>query len=313
LDVAECDDLKYLCCSSNLIEKLDLSRNLQLELLDVADNNLLNNNLSFLSHLRELNTLVLGNSNVRDKRKIKGNRFVASLQDLSNMKKLKWCSVNDLRVTGKLPKDVRIFNVASNIRPEMESDHAAITVSNIAEVFFNSGEGDKGAYTLWWGTRNVLILSELVKEWKEVYDSLKNEVRRKAKTLNEEISYLKQKLALIEQDNKNKEKHLKDIKATFEQLKEVVIELGSLEAKFDKEKQNLENKLTSQEKDLQATKSELYLANEELEIRQKVQMGSSLDEVLAELEAKVVELKLELDELKLNKELQAKFEVPLKN
>jgi hypothetical protein len=40
LDVAECDDLKYLCCSSNLIEKLDLSRNLQLELLDVADNNL---------------------------------------------------------------------------------------------------------------------------------------------------------------------------------------------------------------------------------------------------------------------------------
>jgi len=78
--------LKKLGCSSNQLTSLDLSNNLQLKSLDIADNKFPKQDLSFLTHLVNLKTLIVGNSG---ERKDDCNQFEGDLSHLSNMKKLR--------------------------------------------------------------------------------------------------------------------------------------------------------------------------------------------------------------------------------
>lgn len=62
LKVAGCPNLKELWCHNNLLVELDLSKNEKLEELGIGNNNFSEQDLSFLSHLRNLKELRLGNN-----------------------------------------------------------------------------------------------------------------------------------------------------------------------------------------------------------------------------------------------------------
>ena len=108
--------LKILGCSSNFLTNLDLTNNLQLESLDLADNNFPERDLIFLDNLRNL---AIGNNDERKNSEIR-NRFTGSLVCLEEMKKLERYSETNLKIIeSELSNDEKItchFNTRINVQ-----------------------------------------------------------------------------------------------------------------------------------------------------------------------------------------------------
>ncbi|CAI2187226.1 8988_t:CDS:2 [Funneliformis geosporum] len=88
LVIKNCPRVKELRCANNFLTDLDLSQNPELEILNIGSNNFLEQDLSFLGHLTNLKTLMLGNSDQERIEKGIYNRFIGSLDNLKNMNEL---------------------------------------------------------------------------------------------------------------------------------------------------------------------------------------------------------------------------------
>lgn len=123
LNIKNCPQLKNLCAYSNLLTSLDLSQNHALEKLNIDNNNFSERDLSFLSSLKNLRKLWIGN-NV-EWRISQGiyNRFTGSLEFLKDMEKLEWCDISNTdidRGLEYLPKKMEVFRCLNNYRPNAE-------------------------------------------------------------------------------------------------------------------------------------------------------------------------------------------------
>jgi len=102
------------------LTKLDLSKN-SLKELSVISNNFAEQDLSFLSHLVNLNYLFLGNNNKEKAIRNVYNRFVGSLELLKNMTKLEVLEISDTDINfglEHLPESIQMFFCSADLRKD---------------------------------------------------------------------------------------------------------------------------------------------------------------------------------------------------
>ena len=132
LNVSGCPNLKKILCYGNPLIDLDLSKNEELRVLNISNNNFIKKDLSFLSHLVNLRVLFVENSdktngwssndlywpvNYMDGhgKQIKQgiyNRFFGSLEPLKNLTKLEKLYISNTDIDSGLeylPESVKIF------------------------------------------------------------------------------------------------------------------------------------------------------------------------------------------------------------
>jgi Leucine-rich repeat (LRR) protein len=111
LDVSGFRNLKKLYCGGNLLSSLNLMTNLELEELYIENNNFPEHYLSFLSHLKKLKELSLGNR--KDISQGIYNRFNGSLEHLKKMRKLEKLNISGTNIDDSdrkgLPKTLVII------------------------------------------------------------------------------------------------------------------------------------------------------------------------------------------------------------
>src|SRR6185312_15681037 len=109
LDASNCSYLVSLDCDDNLLTNLALPTKISnLEYLDLSDNNFPTQDLSFLTEAINLEELCLGNYDENKVNQNIYNRFIGSLNYLSNMKQLKKLNISNTDINeidiDKLPR-----------------------------------------------------------------------------------------------------------------------------------------------------------------------------------------------------------------
>ncbi|CAI2178337.1 3483_t:CDS:2 [Funneliformis geosporum] len=121
LNISNCPNLEMLVCCGNLLTNLDLRNNSKLEMLNIGDNNFSEQDLSFLSHLVNLEVVVIGN---KDEKKIQQgiyNHFVGSLEPLKDLIKLECLDIRNTDIDEgleHLPENLEEFICLNKERQE---------------------------------------------------------------------------------------------------------------------------------------------------------------------------------------------------
>ncbi|CAH1757576.1 12395_t:CDS:2 [Entrophospora sp. SA101] len=120
LNIDSCPDLEMIACHDNFLSVLNLSNNLKLEMLNIGNNNFSEQDLSFLSHLVNLEIIVVGN---KDEKKIQQgiyNRFLGSFEHLKSLTKLECLDIKNTDIESGieyLPESLEEFVCSSRERP----------------------------------------------------------------------------------------------------------------------------------------------------------------------------------------------------
>lgn len=215
LNIKMCSDLKVIVCNANALTSLDLSNNLQLEWLDIADNNFSKQNLSFLSHLVNLEVLTVSNS---DEKSGIYNKFVGGLEHLANMSKLELYSINGTEVDSNselLPNNAKMFKCYGRNRTDLQTSTSS-SLSGISGVSFDAA---------YWILKDLSGATKLTNKAKEKYKLIREKVMEKAKPhtearellakefqeKNDLIKRLENEQIYIRQENEELEKKVREL------------------------------------------------------------------------------------------------------
>jgi len=158
----------------NALTNLDLSNNLKLEFLDISDNNFLKQDLTFLSHLVNLQVIMMGNN---DKNSKTHNDFVGGLEPLKNMSKLELYSISGAKIdpnSEHLPNGARMFEGLGQ-RIDLQTSTSSTFLGG-AGVSFDA---------INWILKDPSGAVNLVSKAKAKYRSIREEVLKNSKSHSE--------------------------------------------------------------------------------------------------------------------------------